>query len=229
MARLSTWLVAAAVIVVAPAAMAAPVYSNDFSSTATDFTGAWSVKTSPSGQGFLASSGPTTQTTLSLIGLAAHTEVDVAFTIDVVGSMDGTGSVINGGGAGDFFTVSYLGATAGTAFNQAFANYGGGNLQTYPTPGSAPATGATTTNALGYSGFPDSGNGIQDSEYSITLTIPDAASNFALAFTDGSNEGTGNEFYGIDNVDVSIVNNPVTTVPERFPSRCLEAACWPSV
>ena len=43
-----------------------------------------------------------------------------------------------------------------------FANFPGGNTQSYPMPGSAPDTGAATVNTLGYSGFLPSG-GAQDS------------------------------------------------------------------
>jgi hypothetical protein len=189
---------------------AGTIYSNNFSQNAADFTGG-TITTAPSGEQFLAFGGAGGSATLNLSGIEPHSSLSLSFSLYVVGSMDGDGQ--NGGG-GDYFTVNYAGSSSATLFNYTFANYGGGNTQNYPVPGSAPGTGAASINALGYSGFPDSGNGIQDSEYAITLTpIIDSDGNVSFTFFDNSNEGMSNEFYGIDNVVVTDVPSGVT-VPE---------------
>ena len=202
-------------------AMASVVYNNDFSSNSTGFTGG-TIVAAPSGQKFLSFGGAGGSANLLVTGLAAHTNVTLSFSLYVIGSMDGavnptTG--IPGGGNGDYFIVTYAGSSGGTAFNQAFANYGGGETQTYPVAGSAPGTGAATVNALGYTGFPSTSPGgvnIQDAEYNFTLApITDSFGAFSFGFTDNSNEGVGNEFYGIDNVVVSINDVPTPgAVPE---------------
>lgn len=197
------------------------VYSNDFSANAAGFRGG-SLTTSPSSNQFLYFGGAGGSATLADLTLPANTSITVAFDLYVVGSMDGYdfGSGIAGGdGAfgGDYFTVtSAVGGVTSTLFNYAFANYGGGEEQTYPVAGSAPGTGATSTNALGYSGFPISSGGSQDAEYHVTQTFTaSSASPLSLTFLDHSNEGTSNEFYGIDNLVVSVVpTGIVTAVPE---------------
>jgi hypothetical protein len=188
------------------------VYTSDFQDSSTaDFTGG-ALQTSPNNTIFLAPGAPGASTTLSLTGLAPHTDVTLSFTVDVVGSMDGGPNPLYGGGTGDYFDVTYSGDSSANIFHYAFANYGNGNTQDYPVLGSAPATGATTINGLDYSGFPDSGNGIQDSEYNITLApITDSNGAISFTFTDNSNEGFGNEFYGIDNVVVSTNSDAVVT------------------
>jgi hypothetical protein len=193
------------------AARAATLYSNDFSSGLDGVTAQDSmITTSPSGEKFLeltdyGSSATLDLNTSSYIGQP----LTLAFTIDVVGSMDGDAQ--NGGGSGDAFTVT---SGPSSLFNYTFANYGGGNTQSYPVAGSAPASGASGTNTLGYSGFPDSGNGIQDSIYNITLALTPTASTTDLTFTSLANEGPGNEFYGVDNLSVTGEAGPVSAAPE---------------
>jgi hypothetical protein len=193
-----------------PAFATSIVYSSDFSSGSTaDFSGG-SLTTSPSGVQFLEFGGAGGYSTLTLTGLQPHTMVSLSFSLYAVGSMDGNVNVI-GGGAGDYFTVTSGG---NTVFNEAFANYGNGELQSYPVAGSQPGTGAATLNALGYSGFPQGSAGIQDAEYTITNQIVlSTASTISFTFIDNSNEGMGNEFYGIDNVTVS-TDAITTAVPE---------------
>ncbi len=196
---------------VGSAARAGTLYSNDFSSglkgvAVNDST----ITTSPSGESFLeltnyGSSATIDLNTSSYIGQP----LTLGFTIDVVGSMDGDAQ--NGGGSGDAFRVT---SDASTLFNYTFANYGGGNTQSYPIAGSAPATGASGTDTLGYSGFPDSGNGIQDSIYNITLGVTPTASTTDLTFTSFANEGPGNEFYGLDNLSVTGQANSISAAPE---------------
>ena len=198
------------------AAAATPIFSNDFSTGAQGFTTGdnAAVTASPSGEKFLeVTNGQSTTLTLDTTGYVGGT-VNVAFTLDVVGSMDGTGPTIQGGGAGDYFTVSSGGASL---LNYALANYDGGNKQTYPTPGSAPTTGAAGINTLGYKNFPDSGNGVQDSIYNFTFALAPTTSSTTISFTSSANEAQDNEFYGIDNVTASATaaaTPPVSAAPE---------------
>jgi hypothetical protein len=200
-------------------ASASTVYTSNFAAEspgASDpaFSGGV-ITRSPSGTNFLAGFGPGGSTTLTLSGLGSYTAVTLSFTLDAVGSLDGgPGGSIPGGGPGDYFDVTESGV--GNIFNYTFANYGGGETQTYPIAGSGVGTGATTINALGYSGFPTDNNpDIQDAEYSIVLTLPDINGNVSFTFTDNSNEGASNEFYGIDNVVVAGTGaGPVSATPE---------------
>jgi hypothetical protein len=181
------------------------VYTSDFNSGMSGFTGG-SIQTSPNDTMFLAPGAPGASTTLTLTGLDPHTEVTLSFTLDAVGSLDGGPNPANGGGLGDFFDVTYSSASSSNVnvFNHTFANYDGGNTQDYPILGSAPTTGATTINGLGYTNFPSVGDSAQDSEYDLTLApITDSNGTISFTFTDNSNEGFGNEFYGIDNVVVT--------------------------
>ena len=184
------------------------VYSNDFSSNSNGFSGG-TIQTSPSGENFL---GPFTQggsTTLTITGLTPHTTVGLSFTLDVIGSLDGDGQFNFPLSGPDPFLVSLNGTQV---FNYTFANFTGGNTQNYPVAGSAPDTGAATVGTLGYSGFPGP---VQDSTYNLTLSnLLDSSSTISLVFTGNSNEGTINEFYGIDNV---VVSTNATPLPAALP------------
>ncbi len=198
----------------AGSAQAAQIFTNDFSTDAHGFTtgSGVSIATAPSGQKFLELANYQSATTLTLDTSAyVGGSLSLAFSLYVVGSMDGTGPIVQGGGAGDYFTVT---SGAATLFNQAFANYDGGNLQTYPTPGSPPAAGAASTNTLGYTGFPDSGNHIQDSIYNFSLTFTPTGASTTVTFTSLANEGPGNEFYGIDTVVANATPAATSNVPE---------------
>jgi hypothetical protein len=188
--------IATAATLLSGSASALTVYSNDFEGGSTAGFSAGTIQLVPNGStNILGEFSQGASTTLSLTGLAPHSNVTLNFTLDVVGSMDGDGE--NGGGP-DNFLVS----APGIIFNQNFANYAGGNTQNYPTEPSAPATGAAGTDTLGYSGFPDSGNGIQDSIYNFSLSFASTSSTLAITFAGDTSEPASNEFYGIDNVVV---------------------------
>ena len=182
------------------------VYSNNFSSNSDGFSGG-TILTSPSGENFL---GPFTMggsTTLTITNLAPHTTVDLSFTLDVIGTLDGDGQANNY--VPDPFVITLNGTTI---FNYTFANYPGANTQSYPVPGSVPQTGAATVGTLGYSEFPADISYAQDTTYNFTLSnLSDSSSTITLVFTGNSNEVIGNEFYGIDNVLVSTNTIPVIT------------------
>lgn len=215
----------AGALLVGAAADAATVYSNDFSGNANGFTGG-TLTSSPSGEQFLYLGGGGHSARLDL-ALPAHTGLTVNFDLYVVGSMDGydyNGAGVpggNGGYGGDYFAViSSTGGGIATLFNNAFANYGGSEEQSYPTANSAPGAGAYSTNGLGYTGFPVTTGGSQDAEYHVSIPIADTgSSSLGLTFVDHSNEGASNEFYGIDNLVVSAAS----------PSGVPEPAAWASL
>jgi hypothetical protein len=198
---------ATAAALLSGSAIAGTVYSNDFEGGSTADFSAGTIELVPNGSThILGEFSQGASTTLTLTGLAPHSNVTLNFTLDVVGSMDGDGE--NGGGPDNFVITS----TPGTIFNQNFANYAGGNTQNYPTEPSAPTTGAAGTDTLGYSGFPDSGNGIQDSIYNFSLSFADTSSTLAITFAGDTSEPASNEFYGIDNVVVA--TDASSAIPE---------------
>jgi PEP-CTERM motif len=203
-ARVSLLGVTVGLALLATAANAGTVYSNSFTSNDNGFSGSSALTTSPSGNQFVYFGGAGGSGTLALTGLAPGSNVSLSFDLYVVGSMDGggtDGAPIFGGGPGDFFAVTD-GATQ--IFNQAFANFGNGENQTFPANPSAPGTGAFAINGLGYTGFPQGSAGIQDAEYAINLgPFTTSSGNVSFSFFDNSNEGASNEFYGIDNVTVT--------------------------
>lgn len=200
-------------IVASPALADTQVYSNNFNAGPNqllDITGG-TIITAPSGEIFLGDLGLGASATLSLTGLAAHDVVNLAFTLDAIGSVDGNINVV-GGGVGDYFDVT---ANGTNVFHYSFANYGAGEQQSYPIDGSVPLTGADGVNTLGFSGFPESSGGAQDSIYDITINgIADSSGNLTIDFTGNTNEALNNEYYGIDNLDVAIASKAPTGVPE---------------
>jgi hypothetical protein len=186
------------------------VYSNDFTTSAGS---EWSNNTIAisNGEHFLGQSiygfGYGTDT-LTLNGLAAHDQVTVSFDLYIIQSWDGNGP--NGGGADNW----RLDQNGSNLLLTSFANYGGGNTQSYS---------AATPNGLGNSNAPRSGESdaghlgfgtgdFGDATYHFNFTFASSASNLALAFTSLQNQSPGDEGWGLDNVSVSI--HPTSAVPE---------------
>jgi hypothetical protein len=141
-----------------------------------------------------------TTATLSLSGLASFTAGTLTFNLYGIDSLDGNGPF---GGGPDPFTVT----GPGLSYTTNIANFPG-NTQAFPNGGTNPPdTGATAIGTLGYA---TCCGGPGDSIYSITLNFMSApTTSLVLSFTDGSNEGNANEFYGIDNVVVTTNGVPV--------------------
>ena len=122
------------VALISNVALAGVVFTSSFQSESTgasdpNFSGG-EIVTSPNGTNFLADLGPGGSTTLTLTGLAPHTEVTLDFTLDAVGSLDGGPLPSNGGGPGDYFDVGYSSvSSSGNVFNYTFANFGCGETQ----------------------------------------------------------------------------------------------------
>jgi hypothetical protein len=138
----------------------------------------------------------------------------VSFTLDVIASMDGNGPA---GGGPDFFNVN-IGSSQ--VFSHTFANFAGGNTQSYgPGVGAfadstttfAPGSGAAGTDTLGWTDICGCGPEFNDSIYDLTVTgDANGAGVLTVVFNDASNESYSNEHYGIDNV---IVDGTLAATP----------------
>jgi hypothetical protein len=71
--------------------------------------------------------------------------------------------------------------------------------QDYPSPGSAPETGAAEVDTLGYlwGGVP------MDTVYNLSFTFPHAGGPLVLSFSGAGLQGVGDEGWGLDNVRVN--------------------------
>ena len=99
-----------------------------------------------------------------------------------------------------------------TLENYSFANFGG-DTQNYPgsqgapTPGQPPETGAAAVNVL-----PIDGN--DDAIYRFTYTFAPTGDTTVINFTGQTNQGLGDESFGIDNISVTGVTSAVSAAPE---------------
>lgn len=197
-------------LVTALPAFAQTIYSNDFSGGLGAFTttGATAIRTD-NGVTYLGNMGNGSTASLT-INTAGYTNVNLAFTLYAALSVDGNGPA---GGGADPFLVS---DNAGTIFNYTFANYPGGNTQSYGGPGQpagsyAPRTGQAACNALGF-GCGDFGDATY--LFSNLMLTPGAGGSLTLTFTSNTNEANpSNEFYGIDDVVITGTAVP-TAAPE---------------
>lgn len=194
------------------AAQTTTVYSNDFSAGAGS---EWSPSTTDTTPGtlahpadaFLGQFGNQT-TTLSLTGLATHSQVTVTFDLYMIRTMDG-----NGPEGPDSWTLTENGSTL-IATNFATAT-GLGQTQDFGGPdGSggyltgghyAPFTGATEVATLGFL----NGSFVEDAVFPLSFTFADASSSLNFNFIGGQNQGIDDESWGLDNVVVKTISSPV--------------------
>jgi hypothetical protein len=124
-----------------------------------------------------------THTTLTLTGLGSHTSVNLSFLLAIIDSWDGD----NGSGP-DVFNVTVDGVSV---FSELFANYGGG--QTF-----GPVYGNDANYGYGH---------WRDSAYDLTPALLNIAHTSSALQIDFFASGVGwqsDEFWGIDNLDISI-------------------------
>jgi len=172
---------------------ASVIYSNNFSSGSTGFTGATTTQTSPSGEDFLGFLNFGAAATLNLTGLSAHTSVTLDFDVYGLRSLDGTTS-------SDAFALDMNGARQFTDF-YGHTGFGG-------TPIIGPVAGSLVSHdstALGYGNFFGGA-----STYHYSLTFADSASSINFSFIGLTDQGWGDEAFGLDNVVVTTNG----TVPE---------------
>ena len=192
------------------------VYTNDGSTTSGFTSPNLNIATRTSGtpaQTYLAD--PTTTfgfgngtATLTLNNAALVGTVTASFDLYIIGSMDGNGP--NGGGPDPWMFAE----NGSTIFNTTFANYTGGNTQSFVSLTNftgnmvAPRTGSDAALA-GQLGFGTGDFG--DSTYHLSFTFANATPTLALNFISGLNEGPGNEGWGLDNISVTSVPTPAVT------------------
>jgi hypothetical protein len=134
--------------------------------------------------------------TLTLSDLPTHQEVVIELDVHVIGSWDGNSNYPGG---------DYLRFRSGSLdFLATFSN-DSGDEQAYPQayPASNPrGSGALSVNTLGYS-FSSKDRYWQDSTYRVSFTIEHAPTTFSFTVT-GTMTATGDEFWGLDNVRVTV-------------------------
>jgi hypothetical protein len=163
---------------------------------------------------------------LSLGGIAAHTEVTLDFDLFTILTWDGTGQVLGSGP--DVWRLDVSGGP--TLLNTTFAlhpnqvqNYPdpAGSLTTYPL-----ATGAAEHNTLGY--VYSVLNDPEDAVYHLSFTFPHLDSTLMLDFSGLGLQPIADESWGLDNVRVSIddrqVPEPATSL--LIASGLFFAALW---
>lgn len=189
-------LAASALIALGAAGPAAAdvVYTNGFSVDSTGFSGVTTVQTAPNGITFLGFLAAGTSTDLSLSGLAAHTTVNLSFDLYALRSLDGNGEFCCGP---DRFKVTV--DDSAILMDNTFTTWNG-NTQDYPNAGSANGAGSVSrdADAFGYGAY----FGGADS-YHFSFDIASSGSSIKLSFFGNSDQGWGDEGFGIDNVKVS--------------------------
>lgn len=203
--KMSGLLGGAILLAAAMPAAAVGVFSNDFNGgSATGFTGQGSVITAPSGELFLGplANGGTATLTLNTAGL---TSVTLSYDLYAIMTVDGDGPAGgNSPASPDSFVVAVRGGVG--LLNNSFANYPG-DTQNYPVIGSPDQSGARAVNTLGYGNF-------GDATYGFSQTFAVTGPTTLIDFTSNTNQSTGDEFYGIDNVVATGTPAATGTVPE---------------
>ena len=220
-------VVLAVVALTAAAASAALIYSNDFQTavglgwTASP-SGTPTITTAPNGQKFLGTNSNDgildgTTMTLSLSGLTGYTITSLDVDLYVIRSMDGNNSsygpdqwqvTVNGGsGPATLLSSTFSNVTTlGDSFNQSYPN-------SYPVPGGnfAPATNSSSTNTLGYT----QSYGYGDSVYKFSFTnlnLPVIGDTLTIQFIQGGNQSLSDESWGLDNIKISGVPLPASSL-----------------
>jgi hypothetical protein len=167
------------------AAVAGIVYTNDFEVGSTaNLSGVTAIEDSPSGESFLGFFNLNASSTLSLSGLATHTDVTLEFDVYGIRSLDSTTS-------GDSFS---LGMNGGSKLFTDYYGHTGGQIL-------GPTTGTVVNHdstALGYGSFHGGA-----STYHYIFTFADSASAIDFNFLFSTQSGWADEAFGLDNIVVS--------------------------
>jgi hypothetical protein len=175
-------------------------YENGFEGTVgPEWTPRAPLDTTPMGsRRFLGPFGAET-VSLGLNGLPAHTRVHLSWDLFIIGSWDGNNpesgpdrwqAQVRGG-------PTLIDATFSTYWNQ---SYPGLLSDNFP-----PRTGAAENDTLGYSieGFSE-----PDSVYHFDFSFDQSEAALTLDFTGIGLRSRGDERWGLDNVQVEVINNP---------------------
>jgi len=206
----SLLIAAAGLLLTAPAALAGTLYSNNFETNSTaGLSGATTIIEAPNSStaflGPLSTANGTGTATLSL-NTTGYTSLTISYDIYAIMTVDGDGPFGGNSPADqDAFIVSVNGV-ATPLLDASFANFSG-DTQSYPVSGSAPQTGASAVNTLGYG---NSG----DATYHFSDTFAPTGGLTQIAFTGQDNQGTGDEYFGLDNIVVTGVPTLTAGAPE---------------
>jgi hypothetical protein len=204
-----------AALATVPAAHAATLYSNDFEGGSTaDLTGATQIIDAPNGStnflGPLSTANGTGSVILTL-NTTGYSSLTLNYDVYAIMTLDGDGPA--GGNTPADPDAFIVGVTGGpTLEDYSFANYPG-DTQSYPgnqqpaTPGEPDQTGAAAINTLGYG---NSG----DATYTFSYTFASTGASTQITFTGQDNQDTSDEYFGLDNIQVTGVPSPTSGVPE---------------
>ena len=141
--------------------------------------------------------------TLSLVRLPPHTSMTLGFDLYILKSWDGDSPTYGP----DRWKVGLVGGPTllDTTFSNNFKTATDLSFQSYPSPGSAPQTGAVAVNTLGY------GFWFGDTTYRLAFTFPHSAGSATVVFSSSLYEGkaeqahsTRDESWGLDNLRVTV-------------------------
>jgi hypothetical protein len=186
------------------AAMAAPIYFNDFQGAVGAGWSNTTTSTTPAGcttcTTYLGQFG-NQSVTLTLTGLPTSTQLTISFDEFIIRSWDGNGQM---GFGPDTAAFSIGGANTLTT---TFANGQVGNTQNFPTAGSAAEAGAAQVDTLGYlfQTVP------RDSIYALSFNWFNTSSTQTFTWSASGLQVLADESWGIDNVSVS---GPDQAIPE---------------
>ena len=219
--KLSVLGAAASAALLATTAHANTLYTNNFDSgsvsglSGTGATSADIVATGNSTYGsylYLASqggpnSGGTASLTLNTIGYSSLT---LSYDVYAIDTVDGDGGA---GGNSPANPDAFITAVAGRATpleDYSFANFPG-DTQDYPgMQGPATAGEPDQTGAAAVNQFSDG----DDAIYTFNYTFTPTGRSTTIDFTGQTNQGLGDESFGLDNVTVTGVLSPMSAVPE---------------
>ena len=220
--KLSILGIAASVALAATAAHAATntLYSNNFDSgSVAGLSGAGATSADIVATGnptygsylYLASQGgPFFFVTATMeIYTRGYSSLTLTYDVYAINTVDGDGPAGGNTPANpDAFITAVTGGA--TLESYSFANYPG-DSQNYPgmqgpaTPGEPDQTGAAAVNH-----FSDE----DDAIYTFSYTFAPTGNSTAINFTGQTNQGLGDESFGLDNVSVTGVLSPVSAAPE---------------
>lgn len=134
---------------------------------------------------------------LTLSSLPTNTTISISFDLFIIRSWDGNGE--NGWGPDDWT----LAISNGPSWTYTFAN-GTGITQSYPVASSAPGTGASEVNTLGYT----FGGTARDMVYHLTFSWYNTTDTTSITFSASGLQGLSgygypDESWGIDNFSAS--------------------------
>ena len=158
-------------------------------------------------QGSAAAAGTASLT----LNTAGYSSLTLSYYVYALSTVDGDGPA---GGNSTINQDAFITAISGGPVfeNYSFANFPGDSqnypgMQGPPTPGQPGQTGASAVNVLPI----DNNN---DAIYQFSYTFAPTGNLTTINFTGQTNQGLGDESFGLDNVQVSGVASTVSAVPE---------------